>query len=311
VFGLVHFYLIWFGDILIGYAVIGMLAFLFRNRSVSTLIAWACGLLLLQLLIMGAVSASMISLAEQARAPGASAEIVRQWQSVARMFGPLDAAQSEKVLALFRGSWLDIVRHRMTEQTTKPFAGLLMGGPETLGYMLLGMAGLKSGFLTGAWDNGAYRRVLLIGLAIGVPAYLAIAWAYHRSGFSVPMTFAFVMGMTVPFRPLMVLATAALVILLSRRGGPLVVRIAAAGRTAFTNYLGTSIVMTTLFYGYGFGLYGTLGRTELWLIVLAAWALMLGWSKPWLDRFAYGPFEWLWRTLARGRLQPLRRPASA
>jgi uncharacterized protein len=88
-------------------------------------------------------------------------------------------------------------------------------------------------------------------------------------------------------------------------------RIAAAGRAAFTNYLGTSILMTTLFYGYGFGLFGTLGRAELWLVVLAAWALMLAWSKPWLDRFAYGPFEWLWRTLARGRVQPLRRPVPA
>jgi uncharacterized protein len=109
----------------------------------------------------------------------------------------------------------------------------------------------------------------------------------------------------------MVLATAALIILLTRRGGALVERIAAAGRTAFTNYLGTSILMTTLFYGYGGGFYGSLSRAELWIPVLAIWALMLLWSKHWLDRFDYGPLEWLWRSLSRGSLQPMRKAAAA
>ena len=148
---------------------------------------------------------------------------------------------------------------------------------------------------------------MLVGFGIGIPAYVLLAWGYAQSGFTLPMTFAYVMAATVPFRPLMILATAALIILLTRRGGWLVDRIAAAGRTAFTNYLGTSILMTTLFYGYGFGLYGSLSRAELWPVVFAAWALMLLWSKPWLERFRYGPFEWLWRSLARGELQPMRR----
>ncbi|MDQ4086972.1 MAG: DUF418 domain-containing protein, partial [Pseudomonadota bacterium] len=91
----------------------------------------------------------------------------------------------------------------------------------------------------------------------------------------------------------------------------LVERIGAAGRAAFTNYLGTSILMTTLFYGYGLGLFGSMSRVELWLVVLPTWALMLLWSKPWLDRFRYGPLEWLWRSLARGRLEPIRRALPA
>jgi uncharacterized protein len=89
-------------------------------------------------------------------------------------------------------------------------------------------------------------------------------------------------------------------------------RIAAAGRVAFTNYLGTSILMTLLFYGYGFGLYGALSRIELWVVVIATWAVMLLWSKPWLERFSYGPLEWLWRSLSRGRAEQMRRgPAPA
>ena len=64
----------------------------------------------------------------------------------------------------------------------------------------------------------------------------------------------------------------------------------------------------------GLGYYGTLSRFEAWLIVPAFWLLMLAWSKPWLDRFRYGPFEWAWRSLSRWQFQPMRRaraPAQA
>jgi uncharacterized protein len=116
---------------------------------------------------------------------------------------------------------------------------------------------------------------------------------------------------TVPVRPLMVTAIASLIILASRRGGAMVERIAAAGRAAFSNYLGTSIVMTGLFYGWGLSLYGKLGRVELLLVVIAGWALMLLWSKPWLQRFRYGPLEWAWRSLTSWRVEPLRRAERA
>ena len=65
------------------------------------------------------------------------------------------------------------------------------------------------------------------------------------------------------------------------------------------------------FYGFGFGLYGRLPRAELYLVVVAVWALMLLWSKPWLTHFRYGPLEWLWRSLARLRFQPMRGAALA
>ena len=52
--------------------------------------------------------------------------------------------------------------------------------------------------------------------------------------------------------------------------------------------------------------WATLSDKQFWIPVVAMWALMLLWSKPWLDRFNYGPFAWLWRSLARGRPQPMR-----
>jgi uncharacterized protein len=91
----------------------------------------------------------------------------------------------------------------------------------------------------------------------------------------------------------------------------LVDRIAAAGRAAFTNYLGTSILMTTLFYGYRVRPVRPSEQGRAVASGVAAWALMLLWSKPWLDRFRYGPFEWLWRSLSRRRLEPMRRSGTA
>ncbi len=307
VFGILHFYLVWFGDILIGYAAMGMLAYLFRNLTARKLIVWGAVLVLVQFLVFCGLAAAMAGLEAAASAPGASADMVREWQQLQREFGVVTGQHFTDTLALYRGGYLGIVEDRVVEHGAEPFMGLFMFGWETLGYMLFGMAAFKNGFLKGEWSNRAYRKTALIGFAIGIPAYALLAWAFARSGFTVPMTIGIVMAATVPFRPLMVLASGALIILLTRGGGAFVERIAAAGRAAFTNYLGTSILMTSLFYGYGGGLFGTMGRAELWLVVLAMWVLILLWSKPWLDRYRYGPFEWLWRSLSRGSMQPIRK----
>jgi len=113
------------------------------------------------------------------------------------------------------------------------------------------------------------------------------------------------MALPALFRPLMIIGWACLIVFLARSGGAIVARIGAAGRMAFSNYLGTSIVCTTLFYGYGLGWYGHLSRAQLYPVVIAVWVLMLLWSKPWLARFRFGPLEWLWRSLARMRIQPM------
>ncbi|HYW16856.1 MAG TPA: DUF418 domain-containing protein [Allosphingosinicella sp.] len=310
-FGLAHLYLIWFGDILVGYALIGMIAFLFRDLPQRALIGWAAGLLIVQLLIDGGSAVEAAKLRQAVAIPGATPATVAEWQDLQRMFGAMGPEAKAKELALYRGGYEGILADRMRDQALGPIKGLASFGWEILAYFLLGMAALRSGFLTGGWSPERYRRIALIGFALGIPAYALLAWLLVRDDFSVPAILAWSMAATVPLRPLMVVATAALIILATRGGGALVDRIAAAGRAAFTNYLGTSLVMTTLFYGYGAGLFGTLGRAHLWLIVLAMWALMLLWSKPWLDRFLYGPLEWLWRSLARGEAQPMRKPGGA
>ena len=77
---------------------------------------------------------------------------------------------------------------------------------------------------------------------------------------------------------------------------------------AFSNYLMTSIITTLLFDGFGFGLYGRLSRFGELAVVAGVWVFILAWSKPWLARFHYGPFEWAWRSLVKWRPQPFVRP---
>jgi uncharacterized protein len=308
VFGLIHLYLIWWGDILAHYALVGMIAYLFRRKASRSLIRWAIGLLTAQLALMAAGAAFFFWAQAEANAPGASAEAIRTWEQASHDFTPLTGQALAADLAIFRDGYEGILRYRVDKMLWAPIGQLPFIGWETLAYMLLGMAGLKSGFLTGAWDRRRYVRTALITLGIGIPVYAVLGVLLYRSGFDVPELFTISLAATTPFRPLMIVGYAALVILLTSGGGALVARIAAAGRAAFTNYLGTSLVMTTIFYGYGFGLYGHVDRPALYLFVAGMWGLMLLWSKPWLDRFRYGPLEWLWRSLARMQLQPMRRP---
>lgn len=311
IFGCVHFYLIWFGDILTGYAMMGLLLFLFRDLSVKALIRWGIGFLLIQLALMGSAAGQAFYLAQASALPNADPALITEWREMSEGFAPLTRQQIAENLALFQGSWAGLVRDRFFVHFWEPWISALSFGAETLGYMLFGMAALKSGFFRGDWDIARYRKWAVTGFAIGIPAYAVMAWLLVREGFAAEWLFALWLAASTAFRPVMIVAIAALIVILTRNGGALTQRIAAAGRAAFTNYLGTSILMTTFFYGYGLGFYGTMSRAELWLVVIAMWALMLLWSKPWLDRYQYGPFEWLWRSAARMKLQPMRKSGSA
>jgi uncharacterized protein len=311
VFGLLHFYFIWFGDILAAYAMTGLILFLFRNLSVRALIVWGLVFVAMELMLMAGGAAEMQRLAEASAAANPDPALVARYDEFRRGFAVPSARELADNMTLFLGPWTGLVHDRLIERGMEPFATLKFFIAETLAYMLFGMAALKSGFLRGEWEAVRYREWALICLAVAIPAYAVIAWLLVRADFSPPAVFLYALAAPTPFRPLMIVGIAATIILVTRKGGALVDRIAAAGRAAFTNYLGTSILMTTLFYGYGLGLYGSMSRIQLWLPVVAMWALMLLWSKPWLDRFRYGPFEWLWRSLARMRLEPMRKRAGA
>lgn len=305
-FGLFHFYFIWFGDILTLYAVSGLIAYLFRRRSPRALIVTGAMLMLANMILFGFFLFGQYEADIAAHAPGASAKAIKKWNEGLGDFYPTAAAIA-KDLALHLGSYGAFVLHNFAKWTdvlknTLPLIA------DTTGLMLLGMAGYRSGFLTGEWNDARYRRILAPALVLGVLGGASVV-AYDISShfYTVGMMAAFIIVDT-PFITVMAVGYAAAIILASRKVGPLAQRIAAAGRCAFSNYLGTSIVASLVFYGWGLGFYGSLQRWQAWLLAPVLWSIMLLWSKPWLERFHYGPFEWAWRSLSRGKLQPFRRP---
>lgn len=212
-------------------------------------------------------------------------------------------------MAAFRGGWADVQAMRADlTATAQTFLLPLVFLLETLGFMALGMALFRAGFWQGDWPARRYRLLALLALPIGWSIAALMASAYRATGFA-PEQFFFGAAASNFTAPLVASGYAAILILIVKGGvAPgLTERLGAAGRMALTNYLMSSILMTTLFYGTGFGLFGTMDRLQLLLPVLATWGLILAWSKPWLERFHQGPFEWLWRTAARLEMQPFRR----
>jgi uncharacterized protein len=304
-FGLIHYYCIWFGDILTLYAVSGLVAFRFRRTSVEKLVAVGATLLFANMILFSGFLYSQHQADIAAHAPGASRKAIELWNEGLGFFYP-SAADIARDKALHLGSYGAFLAHNFG-QWGDVFGSVLPFILDTVGLMLLGMAGYRSGFLTGEWSDARYRAILVPALAVGALSGIAtVAYDLQSNFYVVGMLFAFIVVET-PFVTIMALGYAALIILLSRRRGPLTRRIAAAGRCAFTNYLGASIVAALVFYGWGLGLYGSVSRWQAWLLAPLVWALMLLWSKPWLDRFNYGPFEWAWRSLSRGKLQRMRK----
>jgi uncharacterized protein len=305
-FGLAHFFLLWFGDILFTYAIIGCLAFLMHHWEPRKLIIWALVVYGLGFTLWAFTYGGMQVLQWLATQPGANAELAKSYREMmASTEFNVDVAEE---LALLRGGWWGIVSEKLAEWYS-PLGAVAQAITETLPLMMLGMAMKKNGFLTGEWDTSEYRRwvnrLLLPGIILSA---LVGAWMW-ASGFNLVTTLAGFLAWSMTPRLMLTIAYAALLILWVRKlaGSPLLDRVAATGRAAFSNYLGTTIVMTTIFYGYGLGLFGYVSRPMLWLFVIGAWAVMLLWSKPWLERFHYGPLEWLWRSLARMEFQPMRR----
>jgi uncharacterized protein len=211
-FGLLHFAFIWFGDILAGYALVGMIAYLFHRLTPRALVAWGVGLLVVQTLVFGAFALAALALQYAAADPGAASELAASWSQMQAQYGVPGQQALAADLALHHGGYLPLFLHRI-DRLTEPFAGVLFFGWETLAYFLFGMALLKSGFFHGIWSRRQYVRVLLVGYGVGVPVMATIAYFFYQSGFSVPAMFGLALGATTPVRPLMILATASLIIL--------------------------------------------------------------------------------------------------
>jgi uncharacterized protein len=296
-FGLLHGYLLWFGDILFNYGLCGLLAYVFRKMppwrligigvalvSVSTLLFWFSGW-----------SFPYWPHAQQ------SAFTHNTWQPTPEMIA--------KELADYRSGWLREMPRRAAENTTDQFQGFaFLSFWRIEGMMLMGIALFKLGFFSAKAPAKVYWGVLLAALFVGIPTIAYGTYLDILTGWPARESFFFHFQFNYWGSVLVALGwVSAVMLVYQSQWKRFTARLAGVGRMAFTNYLMDTFVCTFIFYGFGLGMYGKVNRVQQAGIVLAIWAAQLIISPIWLKYFRFGPFEWLWRSLTYLKAQPFRR----
>ena len=304
--GLAHLFLLWYGDILTTYALLGFGLLLFRNRSDKTLLVLAA----VFIFVFPVVGFLLLKLPELLAPSEASAAAAK----AAKELGDTKRAQT---LAAFKsGSYFDVVSANATFYFGKFIKPLLRTIMALLGRFLLGLlAGRHKIFHEPGQHLPLLRKVLLWGLVAGVigngtSVALQMLFFYKVLNPATLPWLPYVMG---PVRQLGEVGLAAFYVagltLLFQR--PIWQRLlsvfAPVGRMALTNYLSQTVISLLLFYGYGLGLIATLGPKALVAIPLGIFVLQIGVSHLWLARFRFGPAEWVWRSVTYGKAQPMRR----
>jgi uncharacterized protein len=314
-FGIVHCYLIWIGDILYWYGITALL-FLYPCRKVRPRNLLIAGLLVL-VGGMGSDAYQAIDgnrtrdagLAAQALVSSGKKLTTDQQDALKKWNDTVDRRKKEHDddLKAMRGSYLEQLKMRagVVPKLEADFY-YMFGFTDVLGMMLIGMALYRTGFLTGALSSRVYGWAIATGYLLSIPLNGFEAWGVIRDNFQPESNWWMLYQLgRIPGA----IANVALVVLVAKSGVAswLMRRIAAVGQTALSNYLFTSISCSLLFNGFGLGYYGRLEYYQLYAIVLCVWALNLILSSLWLRHFQFGPMEWVWRSLTYWKRQPMRR----
>lgn len=312
--GILHAYLIWFGDILWTYAVCGALIYPLRRLPNEWLLTIGAGLFLFGALTTSGTGVAMWFLrdqAEQARllldsggTPSSfQQEMLAEWKELTENFRPGPEKQAEEAAAML-GGYTGYIRHRAPSalefQVGVPFWVFSLW--RFAGYMLIGVACMRLGVFTGRLTDRAYALMALAGYGLGIPITCLGALDAMNSGFDFVRTFITAWQLNYIASAFIAFGHIGALMLLFRSPvtGRIVEPLAAVGRLALTNYLSQSIIAGALFCGWGLGWWNSLTRAETVLVVIAIWMLQIIWSILWLRRFRLGPFEWLWRWLTYG-----------
>jgi uncharacterized protein len=295
--GLVHELALWWGDILVPYALGGFFLLLFRKRTDRTVFIWALVLVAFPVLLAGSYV-----IAQQFGAPPPKPPDPAKTQT----------AIQEAVRVYGQGTFPQIVLKRIQE--LKPQYGFLpIFLPNIVGLFLLGVWTWRKGILQNLQDHvPLLRRTMFWGLMVGLPGNL-LARVIVEMGGAPPMQptprNVAIWSLQTFTVPALSLGYASALALLYQNAAwrSRLAPFAAVGRTALSNYLFQSLVCTTLFYAYGFGLYGKGGPLLFLIPTLVIYALEVPLSQWWLRRYRFGPAEWVWRSMTYGAPQPFRR----
>ena len=284
VFGLIHAYFIWAGDILVAYAICGSMVFFFRKKSTWKLF------MLTVILFQVPISLNFLTYYGM---PAADLE------STFAFFDPSAEEIASQTQAM-RGSYLNQMPLRVDDAIQIQTIGFVIEMFwRACAMMFLGMILYRKGILSAEKSTVYYRKLMWVGFipglilsGIGLSQAYASEWnaAYVMN---IGANYKFVSGL------FMALGYIGLVIWCYKKGilKKFQNRLQAAGRMAFTNYIGMSVICTLIFNGHGLGLFGMFDRLQQFLIVISVWVLILILSPLVLKNYRFGPLEWLWRKL--------------
>lgn len=291
IFGCIHAFFIWDGDILTEYALLGFVLLLFRNRKPKTILIWA---IVFYLIIL--IPAALMSFASLAGTPETTE------------FDESFIAESEKnakqALATYaRGTFMEVAQQRIHDRQyymmlngmayLNPIIYFLVNIPYFCMF-LLGVYFAKKRYLHRPSEHGkTLKRLWLISLIIGLPVNILF-------GITNDETLLLIGG---PF--LMLFYVISIVFMMQHQlAKRFLIPFSAVGKTALSNYLLQSIIATAIFYSYGLGLYGSVYPFLGLFISLIIFAFQLALSNWWVKHFRYGPVEYVWRVLTYGKVIP-------
>jgi uncharacterized protein len=290
--GLVHTTLIWFGDILATYAVLGFALIPFTRRDDRTVLRWGVAMLLLPI----ALYTVLMGLASFAPPPAPS--------PASTGLPPILATAIDGIA---HGNYIDLVRGNIIFTIGNVIRRLLlMFFPRVLGMFLLGFyAGRRSVFADLDAHAALLRRVCVLGFAIGLPVSLvasALTTDVPRPPDLRGLAETILQSIG---SPALALAYAAGLCLLFRRLPRVMLMLAPVGRMALTNYLAQSVAGVLLFYGIGLQMFGRLSLTAVVGGAAVFFVVQMIASRLWLSIALFGPAEWLWRSFTYGKRLPL------
>ena len=304
--GIAHALFIWDGDILVSYALCGLLLLPFRKCQPKTILIWAFVCLLIPALLIILLWALLTGLSFL---PEMAAVIQK---GLDEHYGTYEEQREaiERIIHVFAsGSYAEMFRERSSNVLYMWLVSAFYA-PGFLGLFLLGLyAGKRRIFRDIEGNARLIRQVLLWGLVLGLPLSLLQA-ACMASTQLADSYFLWLLsyGLAGIGGPAQGLAYAAGLTLLLRSHRLQWLRVVgAAGKMALSNYLLQSLICTTIFYSYGFGLFGAVGPVTRLGFTVLIFVAQLAFSAGWLNHFQFGPMEWVWRTLTYGTRQPMRK----
>ena len=284
-----HAYLFFIGDILMSYALLGLVLLLFIGRSTRTVLfasvfSYVIGLALLALVFFETRSA----------------------ENSAGGFITNPNALDDAI----KGSFLDSVVGRANALPEALLVQLVINWFPALSMFLLGLAAGRVGLLSDpAKHKSLWRSCVIVGVLVGLPAGIASAWLALVP--EDPTGVYGIAGVVVGFAlaPALSAGYVGAIALLSHRR--FMSYTEPAGRMSLTGYLGESILLAAIFCGWGLGLFGVLNLTQALFVALGVWIALEIFAKQWLRSFAYGPFEWTLRSWSNLEIATFRKPSQS